>query len=103
MDLTHTLVFFIFLETHSEIYLLVKEFNQLKTSYQTSNNYELELKETLDTKEFFSENIEFRNIQRNNKKIQDNKGIQDNEEKQNTEEIQQSDNQILTLLQIEKF
>ncbi|CAG8769495.1 21622_t:CDS:2, partial [Dentiscutata erythropus] len=69
--------------THLEIYLLAKEFNQLKTFYQTNNDYELELKETFETKESF-ENMEIR-------KIQDDK------------EMQQFDNQILTPFQIKKF
>ncbi|CAG8723269.1 20203_t:CDS:1, partial [Dentiscutata erythropus] len=49
--------------------------------YQTNNDYKLELKETLDKKESFLENIEYNNIL----------------------EIQESDNQILTPLQIENF
>ncbi|CAG8466734.1 14788_t:CDS:2, partial [Racocetra persica] len=68
-------------KTHSEIYLLAKEFNQLKMFYQTNDNYELELKESLDNKESFLENITSNNIK----------------------EIQKSNNQILTHLQIEKF
>ncbi|CAG8728020.1 4351_t:CDS:1, partial [Dentiscutata erythropus] len=79
MDLIHTLVSSIFLETHSEIYSLAKEFNQLKTFYQTNDNYELELKETLEKEESPLENIESSNIE------------------------QQFDNQIFTTLQIEKF
>ncbi|CAG8585201.1 10241_t:CDS:2, partial [Cetraspora pellucida] len=79
MDLTHTLVSSIFLETHSEIYLLAKEFNQLKTFYQMNDDYELELKETLEKEESPLENIESSNIE------------------------QQFDNQILMTLQIEKF
>ncbi|CAG8461412.1 1467_t:CDS:2, partial [Scutellospora calospora] len=65
--------------THSEIYSLAKEFNQLKMFYQMNDDYELELKETLEKEESPLENIEFSNIE------------------------QQFDNQILTTLQIEKF
>ncbi|RIB16327.1 hypothetical protein C2G38_2190280 [Gigaspora rosea] len=61
-------------ETHSEIYSLAKEFNQLKTSYQTSNDYELEFKEKLETKELPSENVELSNVQ-DNKKMKDNEEI----------------------------
>ncbi|CAG8503299.1 26452_t:CDS:1, partial [Dentiscutata erythropus] len=86
----HILVSSIFSETHSEIYSLAKEFNQLKTSYQTSNNYELEFKEKLETEESPSENVELSDVQ-DNKKIKDN------------EEIQQFDNQIIMPLQIENF
>ncbi|CAG8597859.1 2303_t:CDS:1, partial [Racocetra persica] len=67
--------------THSEIYLLAKEFNQLKTFYQTNNDYELKLKESLDNKESFLENIIYNDIQ----------------------EIQKFNNQIFIYLQIEKF
>ncbi|CAG8613284.1 15858_t:CDS:1, partial [Racocetra persica] len=67
--------------THLEIYSLAKEFNQLKMFYQTNDDYELELKETLNKKESSLENIEYNNIQK----------------------IQKSDNQILAPLQIEKF
>ncbi|CAG8645377.1 20455_t:CDS:2, partial [Dentiscutata erythropus] len=49
--------------------------------YQPNNDHDLELKETLDKKESFLENIEYNNIL----------------------EIQESDNQILTPLQIENF
>ncbi|CAG8696940.1 22500_t:CDS:2, partial [Racocetra persica] len=76
--------------TYSEIYSLAKEFNQLKTSYQTSNDYELEFKEKLETEELPSENVELSDVQ-DNKKMKDN------------EKIQQFDNQIITLLQIETF
>ncbi|CAG8841308.1 11215_t:CDS:1, partial [Racocetra persica] len=70
--------------THSEIYLLAKEFNQLKMFYQTNNDYELQLKKTFETKESSFENVKISNIQ-------------------NDKKIQQFDNQILTPLQIEKF
>ncbi|CAG8446233.1 4573_t:CDS:1 [Scutellospora calospora] len=81
MDSTYTLVSLIFLETYSEIYLLAKEFNQLKMFYQTNNDYELEFKEALNKKESSLENIEYNNIHK----------------------IQESNNQILTPLQIENF
>ncbi|CAG8735201.1 4341_t:CDS:1, partial [Cetraspora pellucida] len=68
--------------THLKIYLLAKEFNQLKISYQTNNDFdELELKET-EKKKSSLENTEFNNIQ--DKEIQ-------------------FDNQILTSVQIKKF
>ncbi|CAG8726470.1 10513_t:CDS:1, partial [Cetraspora pellucida] len=73
--------------THSEIYSLAEEFSQLKISYQTSNDYELEFKEKLETEKSPSENVELSDVQ-------------DDKDK---EEIQQFDNQIITPLQIENF
>ncbi|CAG8720491.1 18033_t:CDS:2, partial [Racocetra persica] len=61
-------------KTHLKIYLLAKEFNQLKTSYQTSNDYELKFKEKLETEELPSENVELSDIQ-DNKKMKDNEKI----------------------------
>ncbi|CAG8608132.1 25072_t:CDS:2, partial [Racocetra persica] len=72
--------------THSEIHSLAKEFNQLKTFYQASNDYELKFKEKLETEESPTENVKFSK----DKEIKDNEEIQ-------------FDNQIIIPLQIEQF
>ncbi|CAG8438488.1 7738_t:CDS:2 [Scutellospora calospora] len=81
MNLTHTLVSSIFLETHSEIGSLTNDFNQLKTLYQTEKDYEIKMKEILEANEPVSESAD--HIE--------------------NEEMSYFNNQVLTPLQIKKF
>ncbi|CAG8779711.1 4924_t:CDS:1, partial [Racocetra fulgida] len=82
MELTHTLVSPIFLETYSEISSLTKDFDQLKALYQPKKDYEIKMKKILETNELFAESTYYI---------------------ENDEEMQYSDNQVLTSLQIKKF
>ncbi|CAG8822356.1 7_t:CDS:1, partial [Dentiscutata erythropus] len=82
MNLPHTLVSSIVLETHSEIGSLTEDFNQLQTFYQSEKDYEIKIKNTFETNELVLENTD---------------NIDDNEE------TQYFDNQVLTSSQIKKF
>ncbi|CAG8771747.1 1858_t:CDS:1, partial [Dentiscutata erythropus] len=70
------------LETHSEIGSLTEDFNLLKTYYQSEKNYNIEIKNVLETNELVSENTDI---------IDHNK------------ETQYFDNQVLTSSQIKKY
>ncbi|CAG8807888.1 9792_t:CDS:2, partial [Racocetra persica] len=62
--------------THSKIYSLAEEFNQLKTFYQTNNDYELELKKTFEIKESsFKNNIAQHTINENNEEQEINEEV----------------------------
>ncbi|CAG8581113.1 7108_t:CDS:1 [Dentiscutata erythropus] len=81
MNLPHILVLSVVLETHSEIGSLTEDFNLLKTYYQSEKDYDIEIKNALETNELVSKNTDI--IDHN-------------------EEIQYFDNQVLTS-QIKKF
>ncbi|CAG8807906.1 28577_t:CDS:1, partial [Dentiscutata erythropus] len=43
--------------THSEICSLMEDFSQLEIFYQPENDYEIKMKEVLETNDLYSENI----------------------------------------------
>ncbi|CAG8509124.1 7518_t:CDS:2, partial [Scutellospora calospora] len=92
MNLLYILVSSIVLETYSEIGSLTEDFNQLQRFYQSEKDYEIEIKNVLETNELVPENTD---------NIDDNEETQyfDNQNtiKENNEE-QEASKKVTTLL-----